>query len=241
MKVNKLTLLIIISNIICCNLSSISAKFIVKSLGLSVANITMDIDRLNKRMTINANSIMTNRMFPHLNNTYEIEYDKDFLPIKYNRDIKQSNFEDIVQVLYLRNEKIASMNYKHAKLNRSYLIRQDIMDVFSALSNICKDYKSDWTYYIDGNGVIWQAKTEWMCTEKIKTSIGYQRAEKVKITFSKLDKTQAKAPYIDMVTNNILNENCLMYLWISPTMQIPLKASVEKGIVNMHWEIVSIE
>jgi hypothetical protein len=43
-------------------------------------------------------------------------------------------------------------------------------------------------------------------------------------------------PYVDMVTHNLLKEDCKLTLWISEDL-IPLKAVVNRGLISMSWEI----
>jgi hypothetical protein len=68
----------------------------------------------------------------------------------------------------------------------------------------------------------------------VRTKIGRLLCKEYRISLSGRGVT--KAPYVDMVTNNILNRNTVLSLWIAENGLIA-QAKVRRGITTMNWEL----
>ncbi|MDD4309441.1 MAG: hypothetical protein PHO32_03605 [Candidatus Cloacimonetes bacterium] len=213
------------------------AEYYVKSMGIKVSYISISNDIEAGLLEFKTHSLKTSRLFPQLNNTYRIEYDDQLRPILASRTINQKNLNETITVEYNHPALSAKMIRSSATVNELYPIVNNIRDVFSFLNFVSSGKASAGVYPIDGNGVLFLAKVIPADTEMVKTSIGNYKAKRYDISFS--NTTGIKMPYLDMVTNNMLNENTKLSLWVSN--KIPVKAYVRKKGLSMVWELVSIQ
>ncbi|MBM4402864.1 MAG: DUF3108 domain-containing protein [Candidatus Cloacimonetes bacterium] len=208
----------------------------VKSLGLSVARITIDHDKDTRIIRAEAKSLMSNWLFPSLDNVYVISYEGAFYPRVYTRQIKQSNAEDIVVVNYDRKTNTAIQTRRSNAESSTYPIKPDIRDYFSLFTYLCENQDAGGTYYVDGNSTLWQINAKYLGSEKIKINSGSYQTKHYKMRFKNL--SGIKPPYVDMVTFNTLSESSVVDFWVSGD-GIPIKAVVKKSLLSMTWEMVS--
>lgn len=214
-------------------LSAQIAEYKISALGVKVADLRIEFQPNKTIVKVqNKGKIL---VFPHINNRYEIEFDKQFLPRRYLRTIHQGELRDSVLTLYTPPS--ATMYQKKADKNTSYPIGTSTRDFLSILRLVCSDKNAGGNYLVDGNGTSWQAWVSKAEMDKIKTVLGTFSARKHEITLRPL--SQAKAPYIDMLTHNFLSEDIRMTVWVSEQ-GLPLKAQLKKKILSMNWDIVSI-
>lgn len=218
------------------SLSAYYAEYYIKALGLKIVKLRLEHDVSAKEVKVSAKSVMANKMFPRIDNLYSIKYCEHYLPQTYRRDIDQDSNRDIVSVNYDRETQIAKMSMSKDKSVSSYVITKDTRDYFSFLTMLLNDHAGSGSYKIDGNGKLWQADVIYQKTEEIKTALGKIKAKRYRISFKAL--STEKAPYIDMVTHNLLNEDTKVTLWISEN-KVALKANVSKKLISMSWDLIS--
>jgi len=79
-----------------------------------------------------------------------------------------------------------------------------------------------------------------MKTEVITTVLGKQEAFVVEVCFSRISQTQKERS--DMLTNNLVNEDNVLTLWISTSDQrIPLKARYSMKPFAVFWILETYE
>lgn len=227
--------LILLSSLIltCGYLAAIRVKYKVTSMRLNVADIEMQMT--DSRILVTAESRIRVPLFPSLNNRYTIVHDEDYRPLHYIRQIHQTELRDSVYTQYKQNT--AHMYQKSNDRSISYKVRKDTRDIFSLLAKVSNDTEAGGTYYVDGNGRMWQVEVSKGQTEKISTALGKLNARKHEFSFSPLSPT--KAPYIDMITFNFLDPNSQLTLWVSMN-GVPLRAHLKKNKMSMSWDIQSV-
>ncbi|MDD2331142.1 MAG: DUF3108 domain-containing protein [Candidatus Cloacimonetes bacterium] len=228
--------MIVLMLLICMCLGAFEFDYNVKSLGLHVAKINIKDDVVRGELSISAVSLLSNKMFPRINNKYLVNYQKDYLPTSYLRLIDQDNNQDSVFVSYKHNEKKAVMKQASQDGQSSYSLQDNTRDFFTFMIGLSYRKLTSNRYWIDGNGILWLAKIENTGAEILRTKQGKIKTEKFTLRFENTG--EAKMPYIDMVTHNVLNQDTIVTLWISAD-NIVHKANVKKGLVNMVWELVN--
>lgn len=209
------------------------AEYKISSLGVKVADLRIEFQP--NKAVIKVQNKGKIWIFPHIDNLYEVEFDKQFLPKRYLRTIHQGELRDSVFTLYAAPK--ATMYQKSTGKNTFYRIEPSTRDFFSFLRMICSNKNTSGNYLLDGNGASWQAWVSPGKMDKIKTALGTFTARKHDITLKAL--SQEKAPYTDMLTHNFLSEDTKMSIWISDA-GLPLKAQLKKKIWSMNWDIISI-
>ncbi|MCK9556999.1 MAG: DUF3108 domain-containing protein [Candidatus Cloacimonetes bacterium] len=208
-------------------------KYKVTSLKLNVA--TIDMKLYHPEISIAVKSRIKVPLFPHLDNQYKIVHDDVYRPLQYTRIIKQSSLEDSVFTVYNKNS--VQMKQKLTGKIYNYKVQADTRDVFSLLAKISSDPNSEGDYTVDGNGRLWRVRVSKGRTEKISTALGKQTARRHDFSFKAL--SPEKAPYIDMLTFNFLDEDTILSLWVSMN-GVPLKAYLKKNMTSMSWDIMSV-
>ena len=214
-------------------LSAQVAEYKISSLGVKVADLRIEFQP--NKAVIKVQNKGKIWIFPHVNNLYEVEFDKQFLPKRYLRTIHQGELRDSVLTLY--DAPKATMYQKSTGEKTSYQINSSTRDFFSFLRMICSNKNASGNYLLDGNGASWQASVSPGKMDKIKTALGTLNARKHDITLKAL--SSEKAPYTDMLTHNFLSEDTSISIWISES-GLPLKAQLKKKVWSMNWEIISI-
>ena len=210
-----------------------TAEYKISALGIKVADLRIEFQPQKTVVKVQNKGKIS--IFPHLNNLYEIEFDKQFLPKRYLRLVHQGELKDSVLTLY--NAPVATMYQKSTPGNTNYQIKPSTRDIFSFLRVICSNKSAGGNYLVDGNGASWQARVSVGEIDKIKTSLGTFAARKHEISLRAL--SHEKAPYIDMLTFNFLSEDTRISIWISES-GLPLKAQLKKKVLSMNWDIVSM-
>jgi hypothetical protein len=208
-------------------------EYRISSMGLKVANLSMSI--ADNRLDIKASNSGMRTIFPHLNNSYSIHYEGDFLPLRYLRLVHQDSLKDSVLTTYGKGT--ATMLRKSSNERLSYPIPAASRDFFSLLWKICQSPKPVGNYIVDGNGRSWQATVSGGDIHNLNTSLGKFQTTKYQVKFKAL--SQQQAPYVDMLTHNTLSEDITLSIWVNQG-GIPVKAHIRKKLMSMTWEILSI-
>jgi len=212
------------------------ANYIVRAMGLKVAKIDILENISEGKVEVTAVSLMSNKMFPRINNHYWVDFNDQYLPGTYTRTIDQDNSQDSVFVVYDHANSKASMYRRSTKTRQNYSLIYQTRDFFSLMMGLSKGKVKSGKHYVEGNGIIWQAIVEKKETEILKTKLGRFRAQRYKMEFK--NTSDNKMPYIDMVTHNLLNNDTTVNIWVSEN-GLVIKASVTKGLISMVWELLS--
>jgi hypothetical protein len=208
-------------------------EYRISSMGFKVAKINLNIGKDKLYVKASNNGFRT--IFPHLNNIYRVSFDQDFIPHTSVRIIHQDALKDSVTTIYSQND--ATMHRKSNNERVSYKISGDTYDIFTLLAMISKKAKAVGEYNVDGNGRTWKAVVSGGKIENIKTSLGTFQTTKYELRFKA--QSPQKAPYVDMLTHNFLDEDMHLSIWVNQG-GVPVKAHLRKKLMVMIWEILSI-
>lgn len=228
--IRRLMLALLLLFSICLN--AWEATYHVKSLGITVSRISLNVTP--RRIKVRANN-SGSALAPAMNNTYVSYYNSGYLPSSFSRKVVQDSDRDSVYTTYNHNTGNATL-YRHSTRQIiQYSLPANTRDLFSLLAYISSNQPSRATRYtVDGNGSIWDADLEVVSREQVRTKIGKLLCNEYRISLSGRGIT--KAPYVDMVTNNILNRDTVLNLWIADSGLITM-ARVRRGITSMNWEL----
>ncbi len=231
----KLFMLVLLLGSLSMPLRAYYAEYYIKSVGLKVAKLTFDHNSDQKRITAKAKSIFTSKIFPRIDNEYIVNYKDNYLPENYLRRINQDSNQDVVNVAYNRDKGEAHMRMSREGSSDVYRIQAGTRDYFSFMAMLSREALDSGRFIIDGNGKLWCANLVFEKHESINTAVGRIDSRRYELTFTPLDSKEA--PYIDMVTHNLLHESTRVNLWISEE-KVVLKATVRKGLMAMNWELI---
>ena len=203
-----------------------------------MVNIVMENSENN--ISIYGQSTALANIAAKLDNHYFVEYDSDYLPIKYSKKIVQKNyFED--RITYYNREKCyAKMNsFLDSSKDCEYKIKPATRDFFSSLFFL-RNQEQSGEMWVDANQITWKVKYEFIGKETINCAIGKVEARIVKITCEKYSDENPKRS--DMLTNNLVNEKNALYFWFTDDEQsIPIKAKYSMKPFPVIWKIESYE
>jgi len=216
-------------------LHGLRAEYYIKAMGMKVAHLVIEHDAPKQQIQVKAVSLMSNKIFPRINNTYVVSYLGNFLPRSYLREIDQNNVCDSVLTTYDHRSKEAVIIRHNPSSAKAFEISSHTRDYFSFMMLLTTQNLKDGVYRIDGNGLLYNAKLVYEKSEVIKTEKGKFNTRKYNISFIPLKKE--KMPYIDMVTHNTLHKDTRISIWIGDN-GVALKASVRKSALGMSWELI---
>jgi Protein of unknown function (DUF3108) len=232
---------LLISLLLCLSflLSAEHLQLSIRYLGLKVVNVNI-IDAENT-LTVTAKATGLGSIASSMDNLYQSTYTSDYLPVQYQKLISQKKYSENRITNYLREDLLASrQSFIDESLNREYPIHAESRDFFSALYYIRHHLENPQTLYLDANTLIWQAEYEVKKTEVINTVLGKQEAYVVEVSFSRDSQSQKERS--DMLTNNLVNENNVLTLWVSTSDQkIPLKARYSMKPFAVFWILEAYE
>ncbi|HNX01577.1 MAG TPA: DUF3108 domain-containing protein, partial [Candidatus Cloacimonadota bacterium] len=137
-----------------------------------------------------------------------------------------------------RNNKTAVLFDARENTSKKYTIMPESRDFFSALLYLSNHVQDKGDLWLDANRLIWKASYVSVGREILKTPLGKTPAIKLKMTFRKISPEPKENT--DMLTNQLVNEDNTLYLWISDDgRNLPLKAKYERKPFPVYWEIVS--
>lgn len=215
-----------------------NAEYVLKAYGLKIAKLSITHDKQRQSITVSANSLVTNKLFPQLNNRYLIRYRANYQPVSLTRIIRQKHLIDTVVTEYDFEKGLAISTRKSDGSVSSYSIKPETRDVFSFLAYLSSGDLKDGNYALDGNGLTWTAMLQQKQNETVKCTAGKFPARRYAVHFRK--PAGVKAPYVDMVTHNMLSEDGSMNLWVSAD-NVLVSASVKRKGITTNWDMVRFE
>ena len=212
--------------------------YVVKAMGLSVASLSIERDPAAGSLSVKTKSLITNALFPSIDNTYTVTYDQNYLPLRYNRTVRQDKLKDNVSTAYIHSQGLAKESHTISKDSISYQIGPAVRDFFSFVAMLSDGKAGSGIYELDANSSIWKVDVSYIGTKDIKTDVGKFTAKGYKLSFSSA--THSKPPYVDMVTHNLFHKNSKVELWVDGK-GLVAKASMKKGAVGSTWELKEIK
>lgn len=212
--------------------------YVVKAMGLSVASLTIERDIAAGSLSVQTKSLITNALFPSIDNIYTVTYDQNYLPLRYNRTVRQDKLKDNVSTAYAHPQSLATESHTKSKDSISYQIGPAVRDFFSFVAMLSDGKAGSGTYELDANGSIWKVGVSYIGTKDTKTDAGKFTAKGYKLSFSSA--THSKPPYVDMVTHNLFHKNSKVEIWVDGK-GLVVKASMKKGAVGSTWELKEIK
>lgn len=210
----------------------------IRYLGLKVVKV--DIIDHSGNLTVTAKATGLGSIASSMDNLYMSEYKGEYLPEKYHKIISQKDYSENRIITYDRNALKAVRKSKLLKDDLQYPIMPDIRDFFSALFYIRKHLDEPLMIYLDANSLIWKAEYKVVKKEIINTILGKQEAFVVEVTFQKVSQTARERS--DMLTNNLVNEDNVLTLWISDSDErLPLKAKYNMKPFAVYWILDAYE
>ena len=211
----------------------------IRYLGLKVVNVDMiDNDNL---LSVTAKTTGLGSIASSMDNQYQSSYQGEYLPDSYSKVIFQKGYSENRVISYDRSNLIAKRKSKLSKeLDLQYPIMHESRDFFSALYYIRRHLAEPSTIYLDANSLIWKADYRVVKKEMINTILGKQEAFVVEVVFQKISQTARKRS--DMLTNNLVNEDNVLTLWISDSKErLPLKARYSIKPFAVYWILDAYE
>ncbi len=217
-------------------LSSETIHLTIKLAGIGVVKgIIEDKDNV---LTVNARSTALASLAAKTDNEYSIEYEENYLPLKYRKIIKQNDYSENRLIEYDRlRRKAVRTSYLDSTKTCEYEIVETSRDFFSALYFLKSqiDNKSG-EFYLDANKSIWKAEYERVGTEQLKSIFGKIKTIKLKVDFKKISKGNKERS--DMLTNNLVTEDKSLFLWYTDDeRRIPLKVKFPMSPFSITWKI----
>ena len=124
-------------------------------------------------------------MSEEINNTYEINYSEDYLPLIYKKQINQVKFRENSITTYKQNS--ATYYDSISKIEDFYQTEQDSREIFTALFYIrYLNLKEKQTINIDVNRNLWKVETKFVNYSTLNSPIGKKQCFLIKLSFKKV-------------------------------------------------------
>lgn len=211
----------------------------IRYLGIPVVDVSMETS--SDRLVVQAESTALASLAADMNNSYIINYEDNFLPKSYKKIIKQKDYRENRITSYNRKDQTANrVSFIDSTLSVHYPILPDTRDFFSALSYLRYVQQESGTITLDANKLLWSAKFRLLKNETLKTNIGKIKCDKYLVEFTKL--TDAKRERSDMLTNNLVDEEKQLYLWLTKdNKRIPVKVKFQMSPFSVYWHLTEYE
>ncbi|MGB4309825.1 MAG: hypothetical protein WBI94_06060 [Candidatus Cloacimonadaceae bacterium] len=231
---SKLTLLLLLLALLGGSLQAATMDYKVKALGLEV--VSLRISKEPKSLSIFVKSLIQNKIFPYVDNSYRINYDANYFPSTTERKVinKKTNCNYYTRYNYAAGS--AQMTTSD-KQNQRYSINRHTRELFSLIMMFCDGKGKAGTYELDANGSMWKARAKYLGASKISTKAGDFQTQGWSFSFS--SETHTKPPYVDTLTHNIFSPKNKTEFWVDNKGTL-VKAKVTRGLLSASWELVSV-
>lgn len=222
------------------NLFSETYQYKISCLGIRVVDIHISNQASSSTgfLQVLAKSRFITSIFPYVHNTYSTTYENGFLPLTYEKKVDQKKYFENRLITYDRTKGTAVQWDRLKDTKIPYPITRESRDFFSALLYLSSHVENEGVLWLDANRLIWKADYQRVGRENIKTALGKIPAVKLKMQFQKVSPEPKENT--DMMTNQLVNEENILYLWISDDgRHLPLKAKYERKPFPVYWEIMT--
>ena len=212
-------------------------KFDITYLGINI--VTASFKYSNDSLGVYAYNNSISRILKKMNNHYTITYQVDdslFLPKSYKKDIDQKKYFENRVVQYDREKNIAFRTDYLSNKKKHYNISTYVRDFFSTLMYLRINKADKINFNLDVNSVLWNGKSVFLKNEIIKIGGKQYACKKYKITYKK--EKSGKNENTDMLTNNLVGKNKVLYLWFTDDkFRIPIKSKFAMKPFAVYWKL----
>lgn len=214
-----------------------TATYSVKTLGIQVAGI--EINTTANSLEVWARTDASSSLAPAMDNYYRVDFDSSYLPQSFLRIVRQETDSDTVHTSYDHTRLRAVQKRYRTSEELSFDLEPDARDIFSVLALVSgTSLQSNRSFVIDANSKLWDLNLSLDGNENLRTRLGRLNCQRYSLQI--VPRGPAKAPYVDMVTNNMLNPDTQIQLWIGDNGLIA-KALVRRGLSVLNWELNSFQ
>ncbi|MCK4338964.1 MAG: DUF3108 domain-containing protein [Candidatus Cloacimonetes bacterium] len=224
-----------------CN-SEVIEKLYVTISYLSLRTATAEI-KLEKRDSVQIISVIASSKgivsaIYNVDNKYISTCDLDFVPIYYEKEILQKDFQEKKIVQYKHDKSMAKTIDFINNTEISYPIERTTYDIFSLLFAVRDlipfEYNS---FFCLANYDVWNVNIKFIGNEVLEFKSGKFECQKYLAKFKKvLDNNIISRT--DMLTNNLFNEkNNLIFWYSNDENHIPIKAKYVMFPFSLHWNL----
>lgn len=231
---SKLTLFLLMLTLLGSGLQAVTMDYKVKALGLEV--VSLKIGKEPGSLSIWVKSLINNKIFPYVDNSYRINYTSNYFPTNTERKVINKKTRCNYYTNYNYATGSAQLTTSDHQ-NQKYGITKHTRELFSLIMMFCDGKGKAGTYELDANGSMWQARARYLGTSKISTKAGNFQAQGWSFSFS--SETHTKPPYIDTLTHNIFSPKNNTEFWVDNKGTL-VKAKVSRGVLSASWELVSV-
>lgn len=212
----------------------------IKYLGISVVNVIME-DNGEDLLEVWAKATSIASIASKMDNYYASSYSDNYLPFQYRKIIKQKDyFEDRIS-FYDRDKLLARrISFIDSLRNGTYEINKNSRDFFSALFSLRKNNAESGNLWLDAGKSVWQGSFKVIGYETLNTILGKRKTRIVEVQFQKISSNKQERS--DMLTNNLVDEDKKLLLWITEDKQaIPVKAKFMMSPFSVGWKLKDYE
>ena len=207
----------------------------ISYLGVCVADVEIVHSSQNKTIDVLATSSGFSSIFQSMKNYYSVNYKSDFIPKTYRKITDQADFFENLTMTYSDNNQACVIDSLKNE-SRNYDISPNNRDFFSALFFLRFTEDRSGEIYLDAREVNWKASFSLEKTEDIEVDNIEYHTNMYKITFEKL--SDKKAIRSDIFTNNLVNEDNILYFWITnDSKRIPIIAKYKMKPFSVMWTL----
>ena len=173
-----------------------------------------------------------------VDNKYISTCDLNFIPINYEKEILQKNFQEKKIVQYNHDKSIAKTIDFINNTKISYPVESPTYDIFSLLFAVRDMLPFEYnSFYCLANYDVWNVDIKVIGNEVLEFKSGKFECIKYLAKFKKvLDNNIISRT--DMLTNNLFNEkNNLIFWYSNDENHIPIKAKYVMFPFSLHWNL----
>ena len=214
-------------------------KFDITYLGINIVTATFKLSSDNDSLSVYAYNNSISRILKKMNNHYTATYpsnDSLFLPKSYKKDIDQKSYVEYRIVQYERMKKRAFRTDYLKVSKKYYTISTDVRDFFSTLMYLRTNKADEINFNLDVNSALWNGKSVFLKDEIVKMGKRQYACKKYKITYKK--ETFGESENTDMLTNNLVGKNKVLYLWFTDDkFRVPIKSKFAMKPFSVYWKL----
>ena len=235
------TIVVLILFVVVAELYSLETlNYKIVYLGVDIVNVEIRHSSEKKFIDITASTDGLLSSLHELNNSFYVDYQNNFLPLKYKKHTNQKNFFENLTFDYFHQELFTTVIDSIKSEKRNYAIFPETRDFFSALYYLRYTDEKSGEIFLDARETNWKTNFTFEETEIIELHGQKYFTNRIKLNFQKL--SDKEPPKSDMLTNNLVNEDNTLYFWITTDAErLPIKAKYKMKPFSVFWELESYE
>ncbi|MBN1326772.1 MAG: DUF3108 domain-containing protein [Candidatus Cloacimonetes bacterium] len=236
MRSVRTNLVLLLSVLFCAPEAAERIKLSITYLSLPVVRV--EISDADNQLKVTARSTALASLAHKMDNEYTVIYQDDYLPVRYRKQIRQSDYQEDRETSYDRNSLEARrISFIDPGKNVTYEIKKTSRDFFSALYYLRNNLETQGSnLWLDAGSCIWEASYRYLGTVKINSCLGRIECLHIKLNFKKINPDESERS--DMLTNNLVNEKVALEFWLSNDQyRIPVKAKFQMKPFPVIWRL----